>query len=117
MGGEEPGRGRSWRHESRLGQAAVALVALSAADLFVTYILLFLGGPYYESNPVAQWVFERWDVAGLSVFKFAMVAVVVVLGETIERHRPGLGRVVVIVGCIASAAAAMHGLALLARHG
>ena len=45
-----------------------------------------------ELNPVAQWVFVRWNVAGLTVYKFSMVGLIVVLGETIERHRPGVGR-------------------------
>jgi hypothetical protein len=93
------------------------LVALSAADLFMTYILLWTGQHFYESNPVAQWFFARWNVAGLTGFKFALVGLIVVLSEMIERHRPGVGRAILLLGSLAALVVVVHGLRLFMTHG
>jgi hypothetical protein len=97
---------------SRLQGLSLCLVALSAADLFVTFSLLRTSHAYYEANPVALWFFARWNMAGMTVFKFAAIAFVIVLGEVIERRRPGWGRFVLLVGCVAAAAVVWHGLRL-----
>jgi DNA-directed RNA polymerase subunit RPC12/RpoP len=97
---------------SRLQGPSLCLVALSAADLFVTFTLLRTSHAYYESNPVAQWFFLRWNMAGLAIFKFTVIGVVIALGEIIERRRPGWGRFVLMVGCAAAAAVVWHGLRL-----
>lgn len=102
---------------SRLERESAWLVAISAADLFVTYRLLWQGVRFYESNPVARWVFVRWNIAGLTLFKFGVIAVVIVLGEVIERHRPGWGRAVLLLGCLAAGAVVVHGLRLWFLHG
>jgi hypothetical protein len=102
----------SARDRSALEGEAVALVLLSVADLMVTYHLLKTGPHFYESNPIAQFVFARWNIAGMAIFKFSIVGFVVAAGEIVERHRPGLGRFVVLVGCIASAAVVCYGLRL-----
>jgi Domain of unknown function (DUF5658) len=102
----------SARERSALEGEIIALTLLSLADLMVTYHLLRSGPAFYESNPVAQLVFARWNIAGMAAFKFGMVGFVVVAGEIVERHRPGLGRFVVLIGCIASAAVVCYGLRL-----
>jgi hypothetical protein len=107
----------SWLHASARERSAlegesVALILLSLADLMVTYHLLRSGPGFYESNPIARFFFARWNIAGMAVFKFSVVGFVVVAGETVERSRPGLGRFVVLVGCVASAAVVCYGLKL-----
>lgn len=102
---------------SHVGREGVWLVVLSAVDLFVTYRLLWQGGRFYESNPVAQWFFRQWNIAGMTGYKFGMVAFILVLGEVIERHRPGWGRAVVLFGAGAAAVVAAHGVRLLIHHG
>ena len=106
-----------WVHASAGDRSAiegesVALILLSLADLMVTYHLLKRGAGFYESNPIAQFFFARWNIAGMAMFKFSVVGFVVVAGEVVERSRPGLGRFVVLVGCIASAAVVCYGLKL-----
>lgn len=103
--------------ESRLQNETALLVLLSAGDLFMTYTLLWQGAHFYESNPVAQWFFQRWNIAGMTAYKFAMVGIIVVLSETIERHRPGWGRAIVLLGGLAALIATIHGLRLLLHHG
>lgn len=115
----------SWREHlgevtgeaGRLQGLSLVLLALSATDLFVTFALLRTSPRFYESNPVALWVFSRWNMAGMTFFKFGAVAVAIALGEVIERRRPGWGKAVLLVGCVATAAVVWHGLRLYMGHG
>ena len=98
---------------SVLEQEILLLAALSAADLLVTYALLRQGPSFYESNPFAQWVFQRWNIAGMTLFKFGVIGGVIVIGEVAERRRPGLGRGLMAASCLATAAVVAYGLRLL----
>jgi hypothetical protein len=51
-------------------------------------------------------------MAGMTIFKFGAIALAIALGEVIERQRPGWGKVVLLVGCAATAAVVWHGLQL-----
>jgi ribosomal protein S27AE len=102
---------------SRLQGFSVCLLCLSAADLMMTFTLLRTSHTFYESNPIAQWIFHRWNMAGLVLFKFSMIALAIALGEVIERHRPRWGKAVLLVGCIAAAYAFTQGLRLYLGHG
>ena len=102
--------------KAMLANESLLLVTLSACDLFMTYILLWQGGHFYEANPVARWFFERWNIAGMTAFKFGLVAIIIVLCETIERHRPRVGRAIVLLGCVAALIVSLHGLRLLLGH-
>ncbi len=103
--------------QSLVGDLALVLIVLSVADLLMTYYLLWQGGRYYEANPLANWVFRRWNVAGMTVFKFTLVAVVVTIGEFVARSRPRLGKLVILFACVSSGAAFAHGLRLLMENG
>lgn len=107
----------SAREPSVLEAEIVALILLSLADLLVTYHLLKRGPSFYESNPVAQFFFARWNIAGMAIFKFSLVGFVVVVGEVAERRRPGLGRLVVLIGCVASLAVVGYGVRLALNAG
>ncbi|MDG3006815.1 DUF5658 family protein [Paludisphaera mucosa] len=98
--------------ESVLAAEISALLLLSVADLMTTYHLMRTHPKFYESNPVAQFFFARWNIAGMAVFKFSVIAFVVVVGEVVERRRPGLGRFVILTGCLASMVVVVHGLRL-----
>lgn len=102
---------------SQLGPISVLLVVLSLGDLFVTYRLLWRGGRFYEANPLACWVFERWNIAGMTAYKLGVIGFVILLGEAIERKRPGVGRAVMVLGCVAATAVIVHGLRLLQQDG
>ena len=52
-------------------------IALSGADLFLTWRLLSSrGSAVYESNPVAAWFLGRFGWMGLTAFKAVAVLVV-----------------------------------------
>lgn len=102
---------------SRLEKEIALLIALSAADLLVTHALLTRSPSFYESNPVAQWFFARWNIAGMTGFKFGVMGLVIVIGEVVERHRPGWGRGLLAASCLATAAVVWYGLRLLFGYG
>lgn len=105
-----------FRDHSQLRTEALLLILLSLGDLLMTYLLLWQGGNFYEANPVAQWFFVRWNIAGMTAFKFALVSVILVLSEIIERHRPGIGRAIMLLGCLTALAVTVHGFRLLLAH-
>ena len=74
---------------SHLQGLSILLVLLSVADLFMTFLLLQASPRFYESNPVALWVFQRWNIAGMAIFKFTVTGTAIALGEYIERRRAG----------------------------
>lgn len=92
------------------------LVLLSVADLITTYALMRHGVGAYEANPIANWWFHRWNVAGLAAFKFTAIAGVITVAEYAERRKPWRGRVVLWIGIAATAAVFLKGLSLYARH-
>ncbi len=102
---------------SRVQGFAGLLVILSGADLFMTYTLLRASPTFFESNPVAQWFFARWNMAGMVAFKFSIIAGVIALAELIERRRPGRGKFVLMVGCLGAVYAVIVGLRLYLGHG
>jgi hypothetical protein len=102
---------------SRVQGLAACLVALSAADLFMTFTLLRASPAFFEGNPVARWFFARWNMAGMVAFKFSIIAGVIALAELIERKRPGRGKFVLIVGCLGAVYAVVVGLRLYLGHG
>ncbi len=97
----------------RLQGLSCWLVILSAADLFMTHALMRASPRFYESNPLAQFFFSRWNITGMVVYKFGLIGGVIVLAEIIERHRPGWGKFVLAVGCVGAAYAIGHGIWLL----
>jgi hypothetical protein len=77
------------------------LVFLSALDLMLTRVILFLGGA--EVNPLAERVIAQWGMPGLSMFKFMIVAFVIVACEYVGRISLAQGRRLAIIGvCIAA---------------
>lgn len=79
-------------------------VLLSALDLMFTRVLI---SPTYrgrEVNWFANYVLQRWDVVGLVIYKFVLVAFVVLICEFVGRRRQrtglALARWAVIIGCV-----------------
>ena len=98
--------------DGRLQGYSVCLLAASVADLFMTITLLRQYPGAYESNPVARWFYERWNIAGMVLYKFALVGFIIALSELIERKRPGWGKFIVILGCMGAVYAFFKGYRL-----
>ncbi len=89
------------------------LLVLSAADIFLTHALLRQGQRFYESNPLADWFFQRYNIAGLVAYKFLIISVVIIICEFVERRRPGLGRLVLQIGIVAAGGVVVYSLYLV----
>lgn len=115
--GRTPLHSRLWgglaRERLLLPRECTWLLFVSTLDLFVTYLLLRQGGGFYEANPVARWWLVRWNVAGMTAFKFSVVSVAIVASEVVERRRAGLGRGVLWLGIIAACLVIARGASLL----
>ena len=95
---------------------ALALVFLSVADLFMTYLLFRTSPLFFESNPIARFFFHRWNMAGMTLYKFSLIGGVIAVSEFVERRRPGWGRFVLLVGCAGAAYAIYKGFTLYHGH-
>ena len=105
------------RDPVKLGAGVRWLIYLSLLDLLFTYVLLRQGHvDFYEANPVARWWFNRWNIQGMTVFKLGVIGLVLVISEVVERRRPGLGRSVVLLGCVAAAGVLFQSLRLMFAH-
>jgi hypothetical protein len=68
----------------------VWLVLVSALDIMLTWVILYLGG--YEVNGVAAYVIHHFGLAGVVSFKFMMVIVVVLICESLGKRSQSAGR-------------------------
>ena len=95
------GRPRHWWGPVLFPDRYLWLVFLSALDVMLTRVILFLGGS--EVNPDADAIIANWGMPGLSVFKFLIIAFVIVACEYIGRISRRQGRRLAIIGvCIAA---------------
>ena len=74
------------RNALQLPAAYLSYIAVSALDGICTGMILLLGG--MEANPIAAAVLMNHGFKGMVLFKFTIVALVIVICEQIMRHRP-----------------------------
>ena len=102
-------RALPFEHETSL------FILVSAADLFMTYILLWQGA-FRESNPIADYFLKQWGAKGLIGFKFAMVAIVCTLAQIIARKKPETARRLLSLATLFMSIVVLYGFALLASY-
>ena len=68
----------------------VWLVFMSAMDVFMTYVILRFDGR--EVNGLADWILQRFDIAGMAIYKFVLVTIVILIIEFVGRRKEPLGR-------------------------
>ena len=78
------------RREPLYPNVYVWFVFVSFLDVMLTYVVLSLGGR--EVNHVANWVLQTFGIGGMVLFKFALVAVVILICETVGRRKLTTGR-------------------------
>ena len=86
-------------------------VFLSALDVMLTWCILTLDGS--ELNPVARLVIIHGDLYGLVVYKFVLVALVLLICEFVGRRRPRIGRAVSVFAVTVTALPVAMSLMLL----
>ncbi|MDG2053945.1 MAG: DUF5658 family protein [Phycisphaerales bacterium] len=92
----------------------VWLVFVSAMDIIMTRIVLAFGGS--EVNPIALLAIEGGGLWGLIVFKFVIIALVIILCEIIGRHKYRTGKRLSIFGVVVSAMPGAWAFVLLLTH-
>lgn len=88
-------------------------VFFSALDVLFTWAILRADGR--EENVIANWIITHFDLSGVVIFKFALVAFVVIVCEIAGRRRETLGRKLAEWALILSAFPAAVGGAHLLR--
>lgn len=82
---EHPARAAgSWRVPVCHPNLYMWLVFVSALDVIMTRVILFFGGT--EINPIADFIIANWGRLGMSIFKFTIVAFVIIVCEFISRR-------------------------------
>ena len=77
------------------------LIFLSALDVVLTRVILYFGGT--EVNPLADWIIDQWGQMGMSLFKFGIVAFVIIICEYTARMDMKMAFRLALIGCIISA--------------
>ena len=67
-------------------------VAVAAADVVLTFLIVWQEGTRAELNAVARGVIETLGLPGAMAFKFALVVFIVVMCEVIARRREKVAR-------------------------
>lgn len=92
----------------------VWFVFLSAMDVFMTFIVLQFGGS--EANGIANWILERYGLSGMTLFKFALVTLVIGICEITGRLSDRAGRLLVTAGIIVTCVPVTLAFGLLFLH-
>lgn len=91
------------------------LVLVASLDIFLTYVVLHLGGA--EANPLAAKLIYRWGVPGMVVYKFCFIIVAILIAEAIGRRRETTGRKFMEYAIVISAFPVIFALTLVWLHG
>jgi hypothetical protein len=105
-----------------LQRESALFLIVNVLDVMMTYLMLSdVPEPdgramFYESNPVAHWFFVKWELSGIVVLKFTMVAVVEVIAQIIAIRRLQLGRRLLEFGTLVVALVVLYSMYLLLTH-
>jgi hypothetical protein len=88
-------------------------ILLSGLDLYLTWVLVGGTDLAHEGNPVAAFILNETGWLGLSVFKSACVAFVLVVGVGLWQCRPRTARGLVGFACLSSLAVVGYSLWIL----
>lgn len=81
---------RPSRRPTPMGDEYGGFLLLNVFDLFLTGYIFRHGGR--EVNPVGVHVMDRYGMAGFALFKFAMVAFIILVAEGVYRIQPRRAR-------------------------
>ncbi len=109
--------GPFWSRALPLESETSAFVLVNALDLMVTYLLLWRGPEFLESNPLAAAILSRAGFRGLIAFKFAIVAMVCLIAQTIALKQILTARIVLLAGTIVVGLVVAYSVVLGFRHG
>lgn len=88
-------------------------VFFSSLDIMFTWVILHHGGT--EANALANWIIEQYALPGLAVYKFGLVAFVLIICELVGRARRDSGAMLVRWAIALSALPVVVGAVHVAR--
>ena len=103
-----------WTSDLPLERETCWFILVNALDVFMTFILLNLEG-FRESNLIANYVLERWGMAGMVYFKFGLVAFITVVAQIVARKKLAVGRWLLNFGSFVTGAVVVYSGYLLIR--
>lgn len=78
------------------------LLLVSSMDIMLTWTILLFGGS--EVNPVARWVIDHFNLAGMIIYKFALIVFFICICEIVGTLRDSTGwllsKASVAIGCV-----------------
>jgi hypothetical protein len=95
---------------------------VSVLDVMMTCLLLgdLMGVTgetiFYESNPVARYFFEHWQLSGIIFFKFGMVAFIEIIAHIVALKNVAAGRRLLEFGTVIVSVVVIYSLVLLVSH-
>ena len=121
--GRNPELSKIWEAVFRLPiplqRESCLFLIVSVLDVLMTYLLLEdvsgVAGRaiFYESNPVAQFFLERWDLRGIVYFKFATVGLVEVIAHLVATKNIVAARRLLEFGTLVVSVVVIYSLVLL----
>lgn len=88
-------------------------ILVNCLDIFMTYLLLRMGA--IEANPLANFVFQRWNIDGMIYFKMAITAFVCVLAQIVARSSLWKARGLLFLGTGIVGAVVLYSVTLLVK--
>jgi hypothetical protein len=86
-----------FKRRVELGQEYLAFLLLNLCDLFLTGYIFKHSGE--EANGIAKWVLATFHKTGFAIFKFLMLAVIIILIEAIASVNLKRAKQVIIGAC------------------
>ena len=118
----DPGKLAGWRAQQPpwlFLKSHIAFIIVSTLDVIFTWIVLSMGGT--EVNPFAAAILHDWGehaFFGISIYKYALVVLVVIISENVGRMRYRTGQMLATLAVVITSVpvlAAITQLALAAR--
>jgi hypothetical protein len=84
-----------------LEEETAVFILVNFADLVLTGVSFYYGGTDVEVNPVVRWFLRTYGLQAMAFYKFALVAVVVLICQFIYPSHPKSARGILIAGSVA----------------
>ena len=89
-------------------------VVINLMDVVMTFLLLN-SGSFYESNPIADFVLQRWGIVGMTLFKLSVVGVVLTIANLVAIWRLETSRNLLRFGSLLVGSVVAYSVFLLMR--
>lgn len=88
-------------------------ILINVLDIFMTYIVLRLGGQ--EANSIARYFFDNWNIKGMVIFKLAMVTLVCLISQFVAYYQPRTAKLLLNFGSAIVGLVVLYSVWLLAN--